>query len=93
MQITLCSVQGISDIQGIIEILTEVGRHRGMEMNVEKAKVMRNSRQPSQVQKPENVEYLSYLCSIITNNARCTRDIKSRIVMAKAAFNKQKTFF
>jgi hypothetical protein len=25
------------------------------------------------------------------NNARCTREIKSRIVMAKAAFNKKET--
>jgi hypothetical protein len=79
----LCSVQGISDIQDIIEILTEIGRCCEMEMNVVKAKVMRNSRQPSQVQKPENVEYLSYLCSMITSDARCACDIKSRIVMAK----------
>jgi hypothetical protein len=27
-----------------------------------------------------------------TNNARCTRDIKSMIVMAKAAFKTKKTF-
>jgi hypothetical protein len=41
----------------------------------------------------ENVEYFNYLGSIITNGERCTREIKSRIVMAKAAFNKKKTFF
>jgi hypothetical protein len=29
---------------------------------------------------------------MITNDARCTREIKSRIAMAKAAFNKTKTF-
>jgi hypothetical protein len=28
---------------------------------------------------------------MITNDARCTREIKSRIAMAKAAFNKKKT--
>jgi hypothetical protein len=27
---------------------------------------------------------------MITNDARCTREIKSRIAMAKAAFNKKK---
>jgi hypothetical protein len=27
---------------------------------------------------------------MITNDARCTRDIKSRLAMAKAAFNKNK---
>jgi hypothetical protein len=30
---------------------------------------------------------------MITNDARCTREIKSRIAMAKAAFNKKKAFF
>jgi hypothetical protein len=30
------------------------------------------------------------LCDI-TNDARCTREINSRITMAKAAFNKNKT--
>jgi hypothetical protein len=41
---------------------------------------------------PENVEYFSCLGRMITNDARCTREIKWRIVMGKAAFNK-KTFF
>ncbi|RXY24644.1 hypothetical protein DD577_29355 [Klebsiella pneumoniae] len=67
-----------------------------MEMNVEKSKVMTISRQPSQmkimiVQKQlENVEYFNYLGSMITNDARCARKIKSRIAMAEAAFNKEK---
>jgi hypothetical protein len=30
---------------------------------------------------------------MITNYARCTREIKSRIAMAKATFNKEKTLF
>ena len=29
---------------------------------------------------------------MITNDAKCTREIKSRIVMAKAAFDRKKTF-
>ena len=36
----------------------------------------------------ENVEYLKYLGSILTNDGRCTCKIKCRIAMAKAAFNK-----
>jgi len=32
------------------------------------------------------------LGSMITNDARCTREIKSRIAMAKAAFKKLKNF-
>jgi len=37
---------------------------------------------------PENVEYFNYLGSVITNDARCRREIKSRINMAKVAFKK-----
>ena len=68
-------------------------------MNVEKTKVMRISRQPSPIQlmkdqkQLENVEYFSYLCSMIMNDAQCTQEIKSRIAKAKAAFNKKRTFF
>jgi predicted nucleotidyltransferase len=35
-------------LQGMIDRLTEIGRCYGMEMNVEKTKVRRISRQPSQ---------------------------------------------
>jgi hypothetical protein len=41
----------------------------------------------------ENVEYFNYLGSMITSDARCTREIKSRIAMAKTAFNKKKNLF
>jgi hypothetical protein len=41
----------------------------------------------------ENVEYLNDLGSMITNNARCTCEIKSRIAMVKVAFNKKKNLF
>jgi len=36
-------------LQGMIDKLIEIGSCYGMEMNVEKTKVMRISRQPSQV--------------------------------------------
>jgi hypothetical protein len=41
----------------------------------------------------ENVEYFNYSGSTITNDVRCTREIKSRIAMAKAGFNKKKNLF
>jgi len=86
-------------LKGMINKLIEIGRCYGMEMNVEKTKVMRISRQPSPVtimidqKQVENVEYFKYLGSMLTNDGRCTCEIKSRIAMAKAAFNKKKTLF
>ena len=38
----------------------------------------------------ENMEYFSYLDSLTTNDARCTREIKSRIAMEKSVLNKEK---
>jgi len=66
---------------------------------VEKTKVMRISRQPSPVtimidqKQLENVECFKYLGSLLTNDGRCTREIKSKIAMAKAALSKKKTPF
>ena len=68
-------------------------------VKVEKPKVMRISSQQSPVQimisqkQLENVEHLNYLGSMITNDARCKREIKSSFAMAKAAFNKMKALF
>jgi hypothetical protein len=56
------------------------------------------SRQPSPVQiiiyqkQPENVEYFNHFVSMETNAARCTREIKLRIAMAKGAFIKKNLF-
>ena len=59
---------------------------------------MRISRQPSPVtitidQQLENLKCFKYLGSMLTDDGTCTCEIKSRIVMAKAAFNKKKKLF
>ena len=80
-------------LRGMIERLIEAGRCYGMEMNVEKTKVLRISRESPPVQiminqkQLVNVEYFNYLGSM-TNDAGCSREIKSRIAMAKTAFNR-----
>jgi len=79
--------------------LVEIGRCYEMEMNVEKTKVMRISWQPSPVQimtdqkQLDNTEYFNYLGSTVTNDARCTCEIKSTNVMVRAAFNMKKAPF
>jgi hypothetical protein len=68
----------------------------GMEINVKKTEVMRIARPPSLVQiminqkQLQNMEYFRYLGSMVTNDARRTREIKSK---TKAVFKKRKNFF
>jgi hypothetical protein len=40
----------------------------------------------------ENVAYFNHFDKTITNYARCTHEIKSRLAMGKAAFNKKTLF-
>jgi len=60
---------------------------------------MRISRQPFPVKimidqkQLQNMESFKYLGSILTNDGRCTCEVKCRIAMAKAAFNKKKALF
>jgi len=59
-----------------------------------KTKEMRISRQKfpvkncDRVKQLENLESFIYFGSMLTNDGRCTGEIKSMIVMAEAAFNK-----
>jgi hypothetical protein len=83
----------------MIDKLIEIGGRYGMEMNVEKTEVMRILRQPSPVKimidqkQLENMESFKYLGSILRNDGRCNCEIKCRIAMAKAAFNKKRAPF
>ena len=85
-------------LQGMFGRLTDIGKCYGKDTNVDKNKVMRISRKPSQLQiitdqkQLKNVEYLKYLCSMVINVARCSSDIISSISMAKATFNKRRIF-
>jgi hypothetical protein len=86
-------------LQDMIDKLIEIGRCYGMEMNVEKTKVMRIARQPSPVKimidqkQLENGESFKYLGSILTNGGRCTCEIKCRIAMAKSCIQQEEDSF
>jgi hypothetical protein len=76
-------------LHGIVDKLIETGRCCGMQMNVEKTKVIRNARQPFPVKlmiyknQLESVKFFKYLGSMLTDDGRCTCEIKSRIAMEK----------
>jgi hypothetical protein len=63
-------------LQDMMDKVIEIGRCYGMEMNVEKTKVMRISRQPFPVKlmidqkQLENVESFKYLGSMLTNDGK-----------------------
>jgi hypothetical protein len=86
-------------LQGMIDGLTEIGRCYGIEKTVEETKAIRISREPYPLQvmidqkQLENVKHFNYSDSMKRNNARCTREIKSWLALAKAAFNKTKILF
>ena len=79
--------------------LIEIGSCYRMGKNVERTKVMRISRQPfplkimTDQKQLQNVEPFKYLGSILTNDGKCTCEIKSRIAMKKAAFDKKRALF
>ena len=68
-------------------------------MSYHTVKEMRISRQPSPVtitidqKQLENVKCFKYLGSMLTDDGKCTCEIKSWIAMAKAEFNKKKNLF
>jgi hypothetical protein len=83
-------------LQEAIDKLIETGECYGKEMNMEKTKLTRISRQPFPVKimidqkQLQNVESFKYLGSILTNDERCTCEIKCSIAMTKSAFNKKR---
>jgi hypothetical protein len=83
-------------LQGTLDRLTEIGRCNGIEKNMGKTKVVRISRQPSPLQtltdqkQVENVEYFKHVGCMLTYDARCTCDTKSKTVTSKASFMKGK---
>jgi hypothetical protein len=83
----------------MIDKLIEIGGCYGMEMNLEKSKVMRISIQSFPVKimtdqrQVENVGSFKYLGSILTNDGRCSGEMKCRIGMARDAFNKKRALF
>jgi len=79
----------------------EIARCFGTGINVEEArdKVTVILRQPTPVQnmvdqkQSQNMERINYFVRMITNEARYTRIIKSRLPRPKAAFNMKSSLF
>ena len=92
-------------LQTIMDALSKTGKEYDMKINVKKTKVMRVCRNGSkregsnsiniliEGQLVEQVNQFRYLGSLISDDGTCTAEIKSRIAMAKNAFNKRRELF
>ena len=90
------SEKGLQEIMEKLPVV-EVGRKYDMKINVKKTKTMRISRRDGSVvniviegKNMEQVKKFRYLGAMITEDGRCDVEIKTRIGMAKDAFNKRR---
>ena len=84
-------------LQEVMDKLTQVSEKYGMRINTKKTKVMVISKKEGKRveikvygQNIEQVKEFSYLGSLITTDARCNKEIRRRIAIAKEAFYKRK---
>jgi len=87
------------DMQQSLTALTEILKRYLMKINIRKTKFMmvsKESRAPTvKIQLDNNeidqVHQYTYLGSILTNDSRCSVEIRHRIAMAKRAFMQKKS--
>jgi hypothetical protein len=84
-------------LQEIMNKLTQVSEKYGMRINTKKTKVMVISKKEGKRveievygKNIEQVQEFCYLGSLITEDARCSKEIRRRIAIAKEAFYKRK---
>ena len=73
--------------------MLENGNECGKNKSDENFKTAIPSKNYDRPKTTNNMESFKYLGSMLTNDGRCTFDIKSKIAMAKAAFNKKRALF
>ena len=90
-------VAGKEDLQRMMFMVNKTTTEYGMKINNKKTKVMKISRVEEKNmkitingEKIEQVTEFCYLGSLISDDAKCHKEIKKRIVMGKEAFTKRK---
>ena len=83
-------------LQRLVETLHTTAFEFGMKINIGKTKVMKFSRQPSEINialdgtRLDQVDRFKYLGSTLTADGKSSNEIKTRIAMAKTAFVKRR---
>src|SRR6476619_4083782 len=87
----------VAGLQSLIDSLNTTAKHYDMKSNIKKTKVMVVSKNGGERvnitvegQSVEQVSKFRYVGSLISEDDRCLDDVKTRIGMAKEAFNKRK---
>ena len=87
------------DLQRMMDELNRISKEYGMKINTRKTKVMKISREANGEKNMkitingeviEQVTEFCYLGSLISEDAKCHKEIKKRIAMGKEAFTKRK---
>src|SRR6478609_5253098 len=85
-------------LQSLMDNLNTTAKHYDMKINIKKTKAMVVSRNGGQRvnitvegQSVEQISKFRYLGSLISEDGRCLDDVKTRIGMAKDAFNNEKS--
>ena len=81
-------------LQSIMDCVNRVNDRYGMKINIKKTKVMKIGRQHGLAnievngQRLEQVNHFKYLGSLIAEDGYCEKEIRARVAMAKATFEK-----
>src|SRR6218665_1473626 len=87
------------DLQRMLDRLNRISAEYNMKINTKKTKVMKISKENGEEttmmiviegERIEEVKEFCYLGSLISNDAKCHREIRRRIAMGKEAFLKRK---
>ena len=97
---TMLLAENETDLQNLLNVIREKSTEYGLNMNVKKTKVMVISKKDTvprahillNGQCLDQVNQFTYLGQLITDNGYCDTEIRRRIGIARACFNKMKMF-
>jgi len=92
---TVLIAESAEDLQRLLDIVVKESERKGLSLNCKKTECLVISKRESPVctlkvgdQTITQVTSFNYLGSLITEDARCVKEIKRRVALAKSAFSK-----
>ena len=92
---TVLLAESEEDLQRLLDVVVQESERKGLSLNCKKTECMVVSKTESPTcilkvkdQRIKQVSSFNYLGSLITEDARCIKEVKRRIALAKSAFSK-----